>query len=105
MTVIHEFYAFAFESPRTTVRERKVRYDAGTINAFFKIQNAPHDPNLVVMLNDTVDLDEVTQVLCDKVVPCTMVRGAWTAFPTRELRSNMKIWHHFICAQLMPIVH
>ena len=75
MTVIREFYANVFESPHssTTVRERQVRYDFGTINAFFKIQNAPHGPDQVAMLNDTVDLDEVTQALCDKVVQWTMV--------------------------------
>ena len=52
-----------------------------------------------------MDLDEVTQVLCDKVVPWTMVRGGQTAFLTNELRSNMKIWHHFLYAKLIPTAH
>ena len=75
MTVVREFYANFFESPisTTTVRERQVRYDAMTINAFFKIQNAPHDPYHVAQLDSTVDFDEVTRALCDKVVTWTMV--------------------------------
>ena len=35
----------------------------------------------------------------------TMFRGAHTVFLTKELWSNVKIWHHFICTQLTPIVH
>ena len=52
-----------------------------------------------------MDLDEVTHALCDKVVLWTMVRGEQTAFFTKELQSNMKIWHHFICTQLIPTAH
>ena len=47
MTVIREFYANAVESPVSTtiVKEKQMRYDSTTINAFFKIQNAPHSPD------------------------------------------------------------
>ena len=65
MTVFCKFYTNGFESPHlsTTVRERQVRYDTMTINSFLKIQNAFHDPNQVAMIDDTVDLDAVTQTL------------------------------------------
>ena len=94
MTVVHEFYANVFESPHssTTVKERQVRYDFATTNAFFKIHNALNGPNQVALIDDTVDLDEVTRTLCDKVVLWTMVRGARTVFLTKELRYDMKIW-------------
>ena len=107
MTVVREFYANVFESPisTTTVRKRHVRYGAVTINAFFMIQNAPHGPDQVAQLDSTVDLDEVTLALCDKVVMWTMVRGTQTVFLTKELQSDMKIWHRFICARLMPTTH
>ena len=93
MTVVRKFYSNTFESldSSTTVRERKVKCDAATINAFFKVQNAPHGLDQVALIDDTIDLDKVTQTLCDKVVPWTMVRGAWNAFFTKELRSDMKI--------------
>ena len=47
MTVVREFYANAFEGlvSVATVRERQIWYDAGTINALLKIQNAPHGPD------------------------------------------------------------
>ena len=47
--VVLEFYANAFESPISisAVRERQVKYDAVTINALLKIQNAPHGPDQV----------------------------------------------------------
>ena len=75
MTVVHEFYMNAFESPvsGSTVQERQVKYDAGTINALLKIQNAPYGPDQVAQLDSTIDLDEVNQALCDKVVSWTMV--------------------------------
>ena len=75
MTVVHEFYMKTFERPIsiTMVRERQVKYDVVTINAFLKIQNAPHSPDQVAQLDSVVDLDEVTQALCDKVVTWTMV--------------------------------
>ena len=78
MTVVREFYVNAFKSPHlsTIVRERQVKYDSVTINSFFKIQNAPNDPDQVAQIDDTVDLDEVTQTLCDKAVPWTIVLGA-----------------------------
>ena len=75
MTVVHEFYANALESlvSISAVRERQVKYDAVTINALLKIQNALHGPNQVAQLDSTVDLDEVTRALCDKVVTWTMI--------------------------------
>ena len=75
MIIVHEFYANTFESPvsRTTVREKQVSYDSVTINAFFKIQNTLHGPEQVAQVDDTVDLDEVTRALYDKVVMWTMV--------------------------------
>ena len=62
MVVVRKFYANAFQSSVsiTTVREKQVRYDSMTINALLKIQNAPHDPDQVAQLDDTVDLDGVT---------------------------------------------
>ena len=107
MTVVREFYSNALKSSIsiTTVRERQVRYNPVTINALLKIQYNPHSPDQLAQLDDTVDLDEVTQALCDKVVTWTMVRGAHTTFLTMELWSDMKIWHHFICAQLMRTTH
>ena len=86
-TIVREFYLNIFESPHssTTVRERQVKYDSGTINAFFKIQNTPQGPDQVTLIDDTMDLNEVTRTLCDKVVPWTMVSGAQTAFLTKEL--------------------
>ena len=95
-----KFYANAFESPVSIsiVQERQVKYDAITINALLKIQNAPHGPHQVAQLGNTIDLDEVSQVLCDNVVNWTMVRGIQTTIFTKELRSNMNIWHHFISA-------
>ena len=102
--VIHEFYANAFESPISvsTVLERQVKYGAVTINALLKIQNAPHGLDQVAQLDSIMDLDDVSQALCDKVVNWTMVRGTQTAFFTKKLRFDMKIWHHFICAQFVP---
>ena len=93
MMVVYEFYANAFQSPQlsTTVRERQVKYDSMTINSLFKIQNALHGPDQVAQIEDIMDLDEVTQTQCDKVVPWTIVRSAQTAFLTKELRSDMKI--------------
>ena len=52
-----------------------------------------------------MELDEVTRTLCDKVVPWIMVQGARTAFLIKELLFDMKIWHHFICAWLIPTAH
>ena len=75
MTVVHEFYANALKSlvSISTVRERQVKYDAVTINALLKIQNALNGPTQVAQLDSTVDLDEVTRALCDKVVTWTMI--------------------------------
>ena len=57
MTVVRKFYSNAFESldSSTTVRERKVKCDAATINAFFKVQNAPHGLDQVALIDDTMD--------------------------------------------------
>ena len=75
MTLVREFYKNAFESPVSIsmVRERQVKYDVVTINPFLKIQNAPLGPDQVAQLDNTIDLDEVTRELCDKVVTWTMV--------------------------------
>ena len=107
MTIVHKFYANTFEGPASvaTIRERQIQYDFGTINALLKIQNAPHRPNQVTMLNDTADMDEMSQVLCSKAVTWTMARGIRTAFATKELQPAMKIWHHFVCARLVPTSH
>ena len=80
MIVVREFYENMFESPvsTTTVRKKQVRYVFVTINAFFKIQNALHNPDQVAQLDSTVDLDEVTWPLCDKVVTWTMVSSRRT---------------------------
>ena len=107
MIVVCEFYANALESSVsiTKVKEKQVKYDAVTVNALLNIQYNPYILDQVAQLDDTIDLDEVTWALCDKVVTWTMVRGAQIAFLTKELRSDMKIQHHFICAWLMPTAH
>ena len=107
MTVVREFYVNALESPVSIsmVRKRPVKYNVVTITAILKIQNAPHGPNQVAQLDSTVDLDEVIGPLCDNVATWTMVKGTQTAFLTKELWFDIKIWHHFTCAQLMPTVH
>ena len=107
MIAVRKFYVNVLESSVsiTIVKEKQVRCDSVAINALLKIENAPYTPDQVAQLDDTVDLDEVTWALCNKVVSWTMVWGARTSFLTKELQSNTKIWHHFIYAQLMPTAH
>ena len=47
-------------------------------------------------------MDEISQELYGKAVTWTMVRGTRTSFVTKELQPDMKIWHHFVCARLVP---
>ena len=48
---------------------------------------------------------EVARAICGHEVQWTIIRGKRTAFPTKELTTTMKVWHHFICARLAPIAH
>ena len=34
-----------------------------------------------------------------------MVREAPAHFPSKDLHPHMKVWHHFICARLVPTMH
>lgn len=74
------------------------------INQLLQIQNAPQ-LNDVMSMNVDVDLDEVCRVICEGVVRWTVIRGEQTSFPTKELTTSMKAWHHLICARLIPTVH
>ena len=107
MVVVCEFYVNAFEGPASvaTIWERQIRYDAGTISALLKIQNAPYGPNHVTLLDDTTHMDEISQELYNKAGTWTVVRGTRTAFAMKELQPDMKIWHHFVCAYVVPTAH
>ena len=85
------------------VTEKQIRFDATMINTLLCIQ-APH-PDDVMRMDSTTELDEVTRVICERVVNWTIVRGTWTSFSTKELETHIKIWHHFICARLVPTAY
>ena len=85
------------------VREKTIKFNGVTINKFYNIQ-APENDALAT-LDSNKDLDEVARVLCGKEVHWTMVRGAYTSFITKELLTDMKIWHHFMWAKLCPTSH
>ena len=97
MTIIHKFYANADEAQGSTVmvQEKQINYTVAAINNLLHIQ-APH-PDDVMNMDSTTDLDEVRN--------WTVVRRTRIAFPTKELESEIKIWHHFICAKLVPTAH
>ena len=77
----------------------------GAINVLLKIKSTTCGPDEVAQLDSITNLDEVSRELCDKVVNWTVVRGTKTTFQTKELQSDMKIWHHFICTRLVPTTH
>ena len=56
-------------------------------------------------MSANANLDEVCTMICGGLVQWTIVRGEHTTFPTRELDTTMKIWHHFIYARLIPTTH
>lgn len=107
MTIIREFYANVKESMSSVVmvREKQIRFDVIVINTLLRIQVQAPYPDDVMRMDSTTNLDEVTRVICGRVMNWIVVRGKWTAFPTKELETTMKIWHHFICARLVPTAH
>ena len=57
------------------------------------------------MLDDMANMDEISQDFCGKALTWTMVKGTRTAFTTKDLQPDMKIWHDFVCARLVPTAH
>ena len=35
----------------------------------------------------------------------TIVRDEHAHFPCKDLKQNMKVWHHFICGRLVPTMY
>ena len=105
MTTVREFYANANKATETVtmVREKQIRFDVVTINWHFSIQAPQIDD--VTNIDRTADLDEVIKVIYGKVVNWIVVRGTCISFLTKELVTDIKIWHHFICARLVPTSH
>ena len=60
---------------------------------------------IIATLDSTTELGEVTKVTCGKVVQWTVVRDMCTTSITKELETDMKIWHHLLCARLCPTSH
>ena len=102
MTIVKEFYANTKVTIKsvTMVTEKYIWFDAATINRHFNIQSLLHDD--MTNMDSTVDLYKVTKMIYGEVVNWTVVMGTCTSFLTKESVTDMTIWHHFICAKLIP---
>ena len=84
-----------------------MQYDTTTINTLIRLQYNPTDHDEVqYLLNDATKLIEVTRAICQsRGTQWTIVRDEHAHFPFKDLHPHMKVWHHFICARLMPTMH
>ena len=108
--VIREFFANAPNDPtirKVFVRGKEVKYDATTINNLLRLHYNPMGPDDVdLLLNDNDNLPVFTHAIClSSGTRWNMVREGPAHFPSKDLHPHMKVWHHFICARLVPTKH
>ena len=84
-----------------------MKYDNTTINNLFCLQYNPVGPDDVdLLLNNKANIPMITQAIClSSGTRWTIVREAHAHFPSKDLHPHMKVWHHFICARLVPTMH
>ena len=110
MMVVREFFTNAPKGPtghKVFVRGKEVKHDNVTINNLFRLQYNPVGPDDVdILLNNEANMTEVTRAIClSRGTRWTIVKEAHAHFPSKDLHPHMKVWHHFICARLMPTMH
>ena len=110
MTVVREFFANAQESPtahKAFVRGKEVKYDSATINSLFRFDYNPTGPDDVdLLLNNEAHIPMITEAICiNGRTTWTMARETHAHFPSKDLHPQLRVWHHFICARLVPTKH
>ena len=104
MTVVREFYANAKETTvhATMVCEKTIKL---TVSPSIGSINSHSCKDELTMLANTADMDEVAHEICGKLVNWTIVKRVRTSFLIKELLIEMKTWHHYLCAKLIPTAH
>ena len=108
MTMFHEFYANVAKKTSSQVvfvRGKQVRYEARTINQLFCPHYTPIGLDELALLMELANMEEVSNEICRGGTRWNIVRSEHAHFPSKDLHQNMKVWHHFICGQLVPTLH
>ncbi|KAG8369557.1 hypothetical protein BUALT_Bualt14G0025800 [Buddleja alternifolia] len=100
--IVREFYAnvAAHENYVVRVREKDVSFDSTSINRLYRI--------LAIRCHDYVDmegylnLDDIILNLCDGRTRWKENAGGPTSFSSGALTREMRAWHYFVCARLLP---
>ncbi|MCQ7926300.1 hypothetical protein NP234_24245, partial [Salmonella enterica] len=82
---------------------KNVIFNGAAINRLYNLPIPPVDE--VTQLYNDIDMNEVTEVICGRPVAWVRVKGALSTLYSKELTPDMKVWHHFLCARLVPTSH
>ena len=89
MTMVREFYANAWDNTPTLVvfvREKQVRYDAGTINQLLQLQYTLHGPDEIDLLAESANMENISTEICGRVIKWDIVKGVYAHFPSKDLQ-------------------
>ena len=54
---------------------------------------------------ESANMEEVSNEICRRGTRWSIIRDKHAYFPSKDLYQNMKVWHHFICGQLVCTLH
>ena len=106
LLVVREFYADAYEHEncRAFVRGKQVAFDQATSNSYYSLPNIDDD-ECNTYFSEDLDWEEVMTALCKPRTQWKLSGDEALSFPNSAMTRELKVWHYFIGAKLMPIMH